>query len=66
MVEDLEMLKYTLWINLFGPNTRKYFERFGQGPLKPFLSIEKPPILELKPLPKHLRYAYLGKSYIFW
>ena len=25
-------------------------------------SIEKPPVFELKPLPKHLRYAYLGES----
>ena len=23
-------------------------------------SIEEPPILELKPLPEHLKYAYLG------
>ena len=25
-------------------------------------SLEEPPTLELKPLPKHLRYAYLGNS----
>ena len=30
------------------------------SPLKP--SIEVPPILELKPLPPHLKYAYLGNS----
>ena len=29
---------------------------------KPRPSIEEPPILELKPLPSHLRYAYLGES----
>ena len=34
------------------------------NPSKPHLvpSIKKPPILELKPLPSHLRYVYLGES----
>lgn len=46
----------------FGPNNRKYFEDLGQGPSRPLPSIEKPPVLELKPLLEHLRYAYHGES----
>ena len=44
------------------PNRRKYFESLGASPsrLTPF--IEQPPIVEEKPLPNHLRYAYLGEE----
>ena len=34
----------------------------GASPRRPIPSIEQPPILEEKPLPTHLRYAYLGDS----
>ena len=50
------------WLDSFGPNNRRYFEDLGTGPSKPLPSIEKPPVLELKPLPDHLRYAFLGES----
>ena len=34
----------------------------GASPSRPFPCIEQPLILEEKPLPTHLRYAYLGDS----
>lgn len=34
----------------------------GQVPERLLPSIEKPPELDLKPFPSHLRYAYLGES----
>ena len=43
----------------FGPNRRKYFESLGASPSQLTPSIEKPPIVEEKQLPIHLRYAYL-------
>ena len=42
-----------------GLNKRKYFESLGASLRRLTLSIKKPPILEEKPLPTHLRYAYL-------
>ena len=44
----------------FGHNRRKYFESLGASSSHLIPSIEKPPILEEKPLPTHLRYSYLG------
>ena len=38
------------------------FEELGEGKPKLPPSIEEPPILELKQLPMHLRYAFLGNS----
>ena len=46
----------------FGPNRRKYFESLGASPSRLTPSIEKPPIVEEKKLPNHLRYAYLGEE----
>ena len=46
----------------FGPNRRKYFESLGVRPSRLTPSIEKPPIVEEKQLPNHLRYAYLGEE----
>ncbi|PIN10813.1 DNA-directed DNA polymerase [Handroanthus impetiginosus] len=50
-------------------NASKYFKSRGVESLERMapskvlkLSIEEPPTLELKPLPSHLCYAYLGKS----
>ena len=51
-----------MWIDSFGPNKRKYFEHLGESPSRSIPYIEKAPILEEKPLPTHLRYAYLGHS----
>ena len=42
-------------------NERPEFLYREEGPLPP--SIEKPPVLELKELPEHLRYAFLGKDH---
>ncbi|XP_022869597.1 uncharacterized protein K02A2.6-like [Olea europaea var. sylvestris] len=38
------------------------YESLGDNPSPSVPSVEKVPTLELKPLPSHLRYAYLGKS----
>ena len=46
----------------FGPNRRKYFESLGASPSRLTPSIEKPPIVEEKQPPNHLRYAYLGEE----
>ena len=53
---------YVKWIDSFEPNRRKYYEPLGENTQRPVLSFEKPPQLEQKPLPNHLRYAYLGQS----
>ena len=63
-MEDKEVLEYLLWMDSFEPNRRKYFEALGQSASRPIPSIEKPPSHELKPLPEHLRFAYLGISSI--
>ena len=47
----------------FGQNKRKYFEILGPSSSRLIPSIEKPPVLEKKQLPSHLRYAYLGESF---
>ncbi|KAL5756520.1 hypothetical protein ACOSQ2_021266 [Xanthoceras sorbifolium] len=41
---------------------RRKFKELGEGKPKPRPSIEQPPTPELKQLPSHLRYAYLGDS----
>ena len=46
----------------FGHNRRKYFESLGEGAKPPVPSIEQPPKMEQKPLPSHLKYAYLGEE----
>ena len=57
-----EANEYVLWMDSFRKNKQMYFESLGSSPSRPISSIEKPPILEEKPLPSHLRYAYLGES----
>ena len=42
-----------------------YFEELGESSNNHFPSMDKPPKLEEKPLPKHLRYAYLSPSSTF-
>ena len=44
------------------PNRRKYFESLGENTKTPVPSVEQPPKMEQKPLPSHLKYAYLGAA----
>ncbi|KAM6565341.1 hypothetical protein CsatA_024469 [Cannabis sativa] len=57
-----EAYEYALWLDSYGPLNRKYYEELGVIPTKPTPSTEKPPQLELKVLPEHLRYEYLGEN----
>ena len=54
--------EYVKLMDSFGPNRRKYFESLGASPSRLTPSIEKPPIMEEKKLPNHLRYAYLREE----
>ena len=58
MSEEVE--EYVKWMDSFEPNRRKYFESLGESSKMPVPSIEQPPKMEQKPLPSHLKYAYLG------
>ena len=58
MSEEAE--EYVKWLDSFGPNRRKYFESLGEGAKTLMPSVEQPPKMEQKPLPSHLKYAYLG------
>ena len=60
--EDKIVQEYVKWMDSFGPNRRKYFESLGAIPRRLTPSIEKPPIVEEKQLPNHLRYTYLGEE----
>ena len=46
----------------FQPNRRKYYEPLGKIYQTSMPSFEQPPKIEQKPLPSHLRYAYLGDA----
>ena len=46
----------------FQQNRRKYYEPLGENTQTSVPSVERPLQLEQKPLPSHLRYAYLGES----
>ena len=46
----------------FQSNRRKYYEPLGENTQTSVPSAERPPQLEQKALPSHLRYAYLGES----
>ncbi|KAM6558514.1 hypothetical protein CsatA_027753 [Cannabis sativa] len=61
-LEGQEVMGYVKWLDSYGPLNRRYFEELGAVPkeLKP--STEKPPELELKVLPSHLRYEFLGQD----
>ena len=61
-IDQTEVIEYAKWMDSFRLNNQKYFEALGQTPSCPHPSIEQPPYLELKPLPGHLRYAFLGES----
>ena len=47
----------------FQPNRRKYYEHLREISQTSVPSFEQPPKMEQKPLPSHLRYAYLGEAY---
>ena len=55
-----EAEEYIKWLDSFGHNRRKYFESLGEGAKTPVPSVEQPPKMEQKPLPSHLKFAYLG------
>ena len=59
---DETVQEYVKWMESFGPNRRKYFESLGASPSRLAPSIKKPPIVEEKQLPNHLRYSYLGEE----
>ncbi|XP_062089526.1 uncharacterized protein LOC133796062 [Humulus lupulus] len=59
--DDAEMREYVNWINSYQPYWKK-FEELAEGPERPLTSIQQPPQLELKALPDHLCYAYLGEN----
>ena len=58
MSEEAE--EYVKWMDSFRTNRRKYFKSLGEGVKTPVPSVEQPPQMEQKPLPSHLKYAYLG------
>ena len=53
---------YVKWMDSFHPNRRKYYEPLGENTQTSVPSVKRPPLLKQKPLPSHLRYAYLGES----
>ncbi|XP_062086044.1 uncharacterized protein LOC133792143 [Humulus lupulus] len=57
-----EALSYLKWIQSYGSWKQKKFEELGEGLERPLPSILKPLVLELKALPEHLRYAYIGEK----
>ena len=57
-----EAEEYVKWMDSFEPNRRKYFESLGENTKTPVPSVEQPPKMEQKPLPSHLKYAYLGTA----
>ena len=50
------------WMDSFQPNTRKYYEPLGEIAQTSVPSFKQPPKMEQKPLPSHLRYAYIGDA----
>ena len=56
-----EAEEYVKWMDSFRPNRRKYYEPLGENTQTSMPSVERPPQLDQKPLPSHLRYAYLGE-----
>ena len=57
-----EAKEYVKWMDSFQPNRRKYYELLGENTHTLVPSVDRPPQLEQKPLPSHLRYVYLGES----
>ncbi|XP_062089686.1 uncharacterized protein LOC133796225 [Humulus lupulus] len=59
---DSEVQECVQWMNSKGPIYNRKYEDLGQGPERPLPSVQKLPELELKSLPAHLRYAFLGEK----
>ena len=59
-----EAEEYVKWMDSFQPNRRKYYEPLSENTQTLVPSFEQPPKMEQKPLPSHLRYAYLGDASI--
>ena len=57
-----EVKEYVKWIDSSQPNRRKYYKPLGKIAQTLVPSFEQPPKMEQKPLPNHLRYAYLGDA----
>ena len=57
-----EVEEYVKWMDSFKANRRKYHEPLGEKTQTLVPSVEQPPKMEQKPLPSHLRYAYLGNA----
>ena len=57
-----EAEEYVKWMDSFEPNRRKYYELLGENTQTSVPSVEQPPKMEQKPLPSHLRYAYLWNA----
>ena len=57
-----EVEEYVKWMDSFKPNRRKYYKPLGEKTQTPIPSLEQLPKIEQKPLPSHLRYAYLGNA----
>ena len=57
-----EVKEYVKWMDSFQPNRRKYYDPLGESSQTSIPSFEQPPKMEQKPLPSHLRYAYLGAA----
>ena len=57
-----EVEEYVKWMDSFEPNRRKYYEPLGENTQTSVPSVEQPPKMDQKPLPSHLRYAYLGNT----
>ena len=57
-----EAEEYVKGMDSFEPNRRKYFESLGENTKTPVPFVEQPPKMEHKPLPSHLKYAYLGNA----
>ena len=57
-----EAEEYVKWMDSFEPNIRKYYEPLSENTQTLVPYVEQPPKMEQKPLPSHLRYAYLGNA----
>ena len=63
--ENSEIVEYALRLEGDGFRTIKHsvkFEDLGEGKPQPEPSVKKPPQLELKQLPSHLKYTFLGAN----
>ena len=59
-----EVKEYVKWMDSFQHNRRKYYEPLSEITQTSVPSFEQPPKMEQKPLPSHLRYAYLRDASI--